>query len=214
RELFDRIGLSGRIPPVDGGDYLSVTNANANPNKIDAYLERTISARARFDPNTGRTDSTVTVALHNTAPAADLPGGVTAGNVGLPPGTNRTFLSLYSPFALRDVQLDGVRAGAEPQSENGRHRYGLFVDIPPGGTVKVQFDLRGTLRPSPQYRLTFLSQPVSNPDRLSLAVTGPSSATAQAGGAHGLRVTQQGDRAAVEAVLAGQTLHFSARFQS
>lgn len=167
--------LTGDLPKADGGDWLSVTNANANPNKIDAYLERRIATKVRFDPATGATSSDVTVTLTNTAPAADLPGGVTANTVGLPPGTNRTFLSVASPLTLSSATKDTEPVSVEPELDPWLNvtRYGLFVDVPPQGEVVVRMRLRGTLRPSSRYQLTLVDQPLVNPDRLDVTVTGP-----------------------------------------
>ncbi|MGI8710983.1 MAG: DUF4012 domain-containing protein [Acidimicrobiales bacterium] len=173
--MLEDLHLTGAVPKPDGADWLSVTNANANPNKIDAYLQRRIATRVRYDPTTGHTESEVTVTLTNTAPAADLPGGVTANTVGLPPGTNRTFLSVSSPLSLRSASKGGRAAGVEPEADPrlGVTHYGLFVDVPPKGSVVVRLRLRGDLRPSYRYRLTLVDQPLVNPDHLDLAVSGP-----------------------------------------
>lgn len=171
--LIERLGLSGAVPALEGGDYLSVSNANANPNKIDAYLQRSITDHVSYDPGTGAIRSTVTVALHNTAPASGADNSALTNETGLPLGTNRTFLSVYSPLALSTARVDGRTAGMEAEVEQDRNRYGTFVDVPQGGTTTVEVELEGTLASRSAYRLTYLAQPTANPDRWRVRLAAP-----------------------------------------
>lgn len=171
--LFDRLGLAGGVPALDARtDYLSVTDANGNPNKIDAYLERDVADRVRYDPATGKVSSTVSVTLRNTAPGSGLPDYTISNQAGLPFGTNRTYLSVYSSLEAMASRLDGRPVATEPQIEAGRNRYGVFVNVPPGGTAVLEIDLAGSLQPGPSYQLAYLGQPVVNPDQFHVQVTG------------------------------------------
>lgn len=210
RALLDRVGLSGAVPPTDGDDYLSMTTANANPNKIDAYLERSINYDAHYDPKTGSVSSTATVTLHNTSPTSGLPDYTISNEAGLPYGTNHTFLSVYSPLELQSATADGRPVDTEPQIEYGRNRYGLFVDVPPGGTTTLTFQLSGRLAAASTYRLRYLAQPVVNPDRLAFTVE-PAGGVKVAqprltGPAIGLNKTSSAQSAKVEAFISGGTI--------
>lgn len=172
--LLGRLGLTGGIPALDkGSDYLSVTNANGNPNKIDAYLDRAVNDHVAYHPATGKVRSTVTVTLHNTAPGEGLPAYTISNQAGLPSGTNRTYLSVYSSLEATASRLDGQPVATESQIESGRNRYGVFVNVPPGGTATFEIDLEGTLAAQPAYHLVYLDQPVVNPDHLTVHVSAP-----------------------------------------
>ena len=206
QELLDRIGLDGPVPR-SSGDYLSMTTANANPNKIDAYLERSIAYDARYDPTTGAVTSTATVTLHNSSPSTGLPDYTISNEAGLPFGTNHTFFSLYSSLELESAERDGQPVATEPQIEYGRNRYGLFVDVPPGGTTTLTFRLRGGVRPSTTYHLTFLDQPAVNADQLAVTLEpggGSSTTLPRVSGPAGMvRRSSTGSRAEVRAAVAG-----------
>lgn len=214
QRVLRRVHLSGETGPRLGGDELSITNANANPNKIDAFLRRRIAAQVRFDPATGQTTSTVTVTMTNTAPAVDLPGGTTSNLFGLPPGTNRTLLTIASPLSLVSAEQDGRPINIETEVDDQVARYGVFVDLPPKATVRVRFGLKGTLRPSNRYRLTFIDQPLVNPDHLDVRVSGPARITgSEVSGPFRLSPVE-GDDARYRGVAVGGVGNFTVRFLS
>src|ERR1019366_10253775 len=97
--LVQALHLGDAFPKANGGDLLAVTTQNVGANKIDAYLHTSIADHVTFDPNTGAERSVVAVTLTNAAPAAGLPPLVivTPAVPGLAPGTNETWLSVYSP---------------------------------------------------------------------------------------------------------------------
>ena len=111
-----RLGLADAFPAADGHDLLGVTTQNAANNKIDVYLQRVISDAVTYDPANGAVASRVTITLHNEAPAQGLPNEVIGSYTGsgLPPGTNETWLTLYSPLGLRS------RHGQRPASRSER----------------------------------------------------------------------------------------------
>lgn len=171
--LFSDLGIDGALPAVDG-DSLAVVTNNATGNKIDLFLQRTVDYDVRWDPGTGELSATATVTLTNTAPASGLPGYVIGSPESLdrrpPPGTNRTYLSIYSPWQLAGAAVDGTPVEMERQVEAGRHSYSVFLDVPPeGGTRTVTLDLRGQVDPG-GYELDVSTQPLTNPDQWNLAV--------------------------------------------
>ena len=92
----------------------------------------------------GELRSAVTVRLANDAPT-DLPPDAGGNPFGLPPGTNRMYLSIYSPWEFTSAELDGEPIGMEAERELGWNVYSTFVDIPAGGEVEVRLGFAGTL---------------------------------------------------------------------
>ncbi len=157
--LLERVHMAGRLPPLNGADGWSVAVSNGAGNKIDSFLER----RARYDSSTtgGETTATLLVEFTNTAPADGLPPYVTGNRIGAPEGTNRLYVSFYSPLALTGVTLDGETTGLAVGREEGWNVYSRFVDIPPGETVTFELQLAGTIA-NPDELVTW-EQPMALP---------------------------------------------------
>ena len=140
---------------------------NAAANKIDVYLQRSITYRVAYDPGNGGINSTVTIGLHNEAPAAGLSSQVidSYGGSGLPAGTNQTWLTVYSPLGLTAASEDGhpVNMGAVP--EFGVMTYSIFVQVPPGGRVALTLHLNGRINSGKHYQITLRQQPMVLPDQ-------------------------------------------------
>ena len=176
--FFERIGLDGAFPTAEGGDLLAVTTQNSSHNKGDSFLRRSVTYEAEVDPDSGVVQATATVTLVNEAPPAGLPDVFIGNNpsVGtpqypdLPPGTNRMYLSLYSPLALAEATLDGQALPVESQVELGVNVYSQFVAVPPGGTVSLTFRLAGGIDLTDGYRLAVAGQATINPDRVEVTV--------------------------------------------
>ena len=176
--FFEQIGIDGGFPDAQGGDLVAVTTQNSAHNKGDSFLTRAVDYRADVDPDTGVVEATATVTLVNTAPAGGLPDVLIGVNpsVGtpnlpdLPPGTNRMYLSLYTPHALASADVDGVALPMESQPELGVNVYSQYVDVPPGATVTLTFHLAGGVDLRDGYRLTVAGQATINPDEVSVSV--------------------------------------------
>jgi hypothetical protein len=144
--LLERLDLTGEVERPGSGDVLAVLTRNANPSKIDAYLERASRYDVRWDPDTGEVEARLTVTLHNTAPEGGLPGVVGQPVDGLAEGSNRTMVSVLSPWSVDQATLDGEPAPLGTQQElRGILRHNLLVDLPPGATREVVVDLQGEL---------------------------------------------------------------------
>ena len=166
--LLQRLGIAGDLPTPDG-DGIAVVSTNGGANKLDAYLRRSIGYDVLLDEGTGRIESVLTVRLANDAPT-DLPSDAGGNPFGLPPGTNRQYLSVYSPWELTGAEVDGEATGMEPEHELGWNVFSRFVDIPPGGEVEVQLRFAGALPTNSPYTLTVRSQPLTYPDVVSIDV--------------------------------------------
>jgi hypothetical protein len=167
--VLQHLGVTGWFRPPEGVDTVSVTTANAGASKIDLFLNRRERYDVRWDPATGQVTGTLTVSLENTAPAEGWPDYVIGNSVGLSRGTNRSFVSIYSPFQLEGARVGGQQVALQAEVEAGRNVYSTFVDIPPGGTVEVELDLRGTLE-GRRYQLDVPVQPFATADTIDVAV--------------------------------------------
>jgi hypothetical protein len=167
-----RLGLTGSFPSARGHDLLAVTTQNAANNKIDVYLQRSISDSVSYDPTNGAVASKVTITLHNGAPAQGLPSEVIGSypHSGLPSGTNETWLTLYSPLGLRSATVNGHSQTVKNVAELGVHAYSEYVEIPPEGSVTLTFDLAGVTTPGPAYKLSLYNQPTVLPDADTVTV--------------------------------------------
>lgn len=167
------VGVTGTLdPPPEGGDSVTVTTTNAGGNKIDLFLERREQYDVRWDPETGQVTTTLRVTLENTAPAEGWPDYVIGNAVGLPTGTNRSFVSIYSPFDLEASRVGGQPVSLQSEVELGRNVYSTFVDIPPGGTVDIELDLTGTVE-GRRYQLDLPVQAFATVDEISVNVEVP-----------------------------------------
>lgn len=166
QELLGDLGALGRFGAVPGSDVLSVRSANLRANKIDGFLHRSVRYRAEVDPATGEVTAVATVTLRNDAPAEGLPEYVIGPDGdGDPPGTNRTYLALFTPLLADGATVDGEEVGLEPQRELGLNVYTAVVVVPPGGTRTLEVRLQGVIPGMDgTYRLTVAGQPLAHPD--------------------------------------------------
>ena len=169
--LVERLGVTGAVPAVVD-DGFGVVAQNAGGGKIDLFMERTVRYEAEVDATTGRLTATATVELHNTAPSEGEPFYMIGNLLDLPDGTNRTWLSLYSPHSLVAATVDGEPVELETERELGRNVWSQFVLIPSGGTVVVELELEGAVDLSDgTFRFDWLPQITVVPDRVEVEVT-------------------------------------------
>ncbi|HEX6570072.1 MAG TPA: DUF4012 domain-containing protein [Acidimicrobiales bacterium] len=161
--------VTGYFVPPDGNDTVTVTTANAGASKIDVFLHRREQYDVRWNPDTGQVTGTLRVTLENTAPAEGWPDYVIGNTVGLPKGTNRSYVSIYSPFDLQGSRVGGQPASLQAEVELGRNVYSTFVDIPPGGSIDIELDLAGSLD-GRRYELALPVQPFVTPDEIAVSV--------------------------------------------
>ncbi len=172
------VNANGALPDVpDGEDFVALKTANAAPNKLDPYLERSFTYDVNVDPLSGLVDATATVELVNNTPSGGLP-AVVQGNRALndgiesapTAGTALLYLSLYSVLDLAGATIDGQPLGIETQQELQRWAYSTSVVIPPGGSTTLEFDLTGFVDPLEPYRATVGHQPLTHDDRIVVRV--------------------------------------------
>jgi hypothetical protein len=170
--LLERLGVDGSFPQARGGDVLAVTTQNAGNNKIDAYLHTAIHDEVTVDPSSRSVTSQVSVTLKNDATNSGLPPVIidSPASPGLPPATNRTWLTIYSPLALRGLTVDGQAATATSGTELGIHAYSTYINIAPGGQSSVVLQLSGQVKAASGYHLDLRLQPAVNPVPCSVQV--------------------------------------------
>jgi UDP-GlcNAc:undecaprenyl-phosphate GlcNAc-1-phosphate transferase len=157
--LVRDLGLAGGVPATTG-DSLLVVAQNATGTRTDRALERDVAYEVRVAPDldgrVARVDARVTVTLRNASRARV-----------------RTFLSVYSPFALSSATLDGRAAFLESDEELGRRVVSAFVRVPPRGERVLRIELVGTLALDDScYRLDLLRQPALRASGLAVTVRG------------------------------------------
>lgn len=173
--LLERLGTTGRVG-AGPGDTFGLVTQNATGSKLELFLHRSVELVTRIDPSAGRQQTRATIRLRNDAPADGLPPYVIGNALGLPAGTNRLYLSLYTPLTLAGATLDGKPLRLGVARELGLNVYSQYVTIPPGSEAVVELDLRGPLRlvrhhGQPRYRLDVWRQTMVHPDELTTSVS-------------------------------------------
>lgn len=174
------VGAAGAFAPEPGADFLSLVQNNAAANKVDYYLDRSVSYAIQLGAEgTGIADVQVDLANH-----APLNG---ASTYVLGPyrhisdrGEHVSYTTLYC--SARCELLGATRDGhAEPQqvgSELGTTSLQDFIELASRASTSIQYRLgvpgawhgdagQGT------YRLRFLNQATIRPTRLSVDVQVP-----------------------------------------
>jgi hypothetical protein len=170
QRLFGELGLDGAFPAPGDGDVFGMTTTNLGRNKLDAYLHRSVSVRAVWDPTTGSTRSRVTISLRNDAPDHGLPAYVIRNrpDARLPDGTNWTAVDLYSSGSLVQATTTGAAGDRDlvttRERELGVNVYRAYVAVPAQGTVTIRLDLGGGVAPGDAYHIRWHQQPSANED--------------------------------------------------
>jgi hypothetical protein len=177
RDLLQRLGLRGALRAEAGEDLLAVRTSNVNGNKIDVFLERTADADVTVDPATGTVTTVLRLRLENQAPASGLPREVIGNVVGDPEGTNRVYLSVFTPLTLTGATIDTAPAPIEPQTERGFRVYSTQLVLPPAGGAELELTLTGTIAPGSDYLLRLVPQAAASPERWAVRISPGGDAT-------------------------------------
>lgn len=170
QRLIERVGADAAVPEV-ADDGFGVVTQNAGGGKIDVFLSRTIRYSAHVDAATGRVRAIAEIDLRNDAPTSGEPDYLIGNLVDLPVGTNRTWLSVYSPFALDRMVVGGEVVEPLAETELGRNVWSTVVDVPPGGSVGIVVELEGEVDLSDgRFRFDLLPQTMVTPDSVVVTV--------------------------------------------
>jgi UDP-N-acetylmuramyl pentapeptide phosphotransferase/UDP-N-acetylglucosamine-1-phosphate transferase len=176
--LAVELGVSGRMEPIRS-DAVAVTSSNAAANKIDYYLQRSISYTVKLDPNARATAAHVAgsldVTLDNTATAEGLPQIVIGPyDARFYAGENRALVSIYSPLQVAGTQINGKAVAVSPGTERGRRVYSLYTQIPAQSSSTVDTKLAGKVAlHDGWYDVDVRHQPTLRPDRVRVSVDVP-----------------------------------------
>lgn len=176
QRVIELIGMDGSLPPqtadAERPDALAIVSNNASGNKIDSFLQRTVEYRAVYDARDGRIEGEVRVVLENLAPTTGFDDYVIGNIIGLPRGTNRHLVSIYTPLEGRWATVDGQDRPFDRRRELGWNVYSTSVDVPPGGEVEVALTTVGYVS-TDAYELVVRPQALPRADQLSVRVTSP-----------------------------------------
>jgi hypothetical protein len=168
QSLLLRTPLAGAV--VDTArPYVGLSIVNDGGNKLDYYLDRSLSWRRTGCGSTR--DVTVTVRLANTAPASGLSHYVTSRSdrraYHTEPGDNRLLVSYYATRGaqLSGVEVDGVPGTASAGADLGHPVYTVDLELPRGTTRTIVLQLREPAGAAPPY---VLRQPLVRPLHVSL----------------------------------------------
>lgn len=146
--------MTGALPATDAANGFAITFNNANPSKIDSFLELDIDHTVTFDdgvssepddqPTTaasGTTSSTTIVTITNTVTATDvsgLPEVVVGNQFDLPIGTNRSLVDVFTLAPIENLTIDGEPIRITRGVEAGWSTASFFVDVPPGVSITLR----------------------------------------------------------------------------
>lgn len=167
--------------PADGSDAFAIVGANAEINKLDLYLERSVTYDAQLDGEGGLT-ATMTVEL-TSDPPPDAPEVIVGRDR---PGVNQMRLSLYTLHEATSVSLNGETSDALITREFGFWRYEVDIEVTAETPATVVFDLVGTIDPEQPHAVTIWHQPLVNPDNVRLRSTSADGTIAE----HTLELTE------------------------
>lgn len=159
--LLRRIGLGTTLPELEPAspddeppiDALAIAFNNAAGSKIDYYLSSSATYRVAADAGTGTASGRLELVMTNNAPLTDEPRYVIGNLIGMPPGENRTYVSVFSRLPVQEMFIDDKRLDPELGTESGYSVASVFVQIPAGETVTVSFVLGGPLALDDGYTL-------------------------------------------------------------
>ena len=165
-----RLGIGGSAPaPISDGTFFTVNNAG--PSKLDSFLQQSMTYRGVVDERTGEASGELEIRLRNTLPSpSPLPDDLIGNTRGLPLGTNRTLLTVYSPLQILDATVNGQRQAFGTVSELGWLAHDTPVDIPPGGEAVVRIRLAGTVSVDSGYSWAFRPQPLVDTTRVQAEI--------------------------------------------
>ncbi len=169
--VLAQLGLTGTLLDPNGGDGLAIVFNNAVGNKIDYYLGADADYLVEADARTGTATATLTLTLHNGAPRTGQPNYVIGNPIGLPDGTNRSMVSVFTRLPVTSVARDGRGIVVEQDTEAGYFVTSMLVTIDAGGSATLTLEMHGALDVVERYALAVRTPPAVTPMPLSINAT-------------------------------------------
>ncbi len=158
--VIGHLGLTGTLPVAGEDDSIAVAFNNAAGSKIDFYLRAVATYDVVADARRGTAESTLSLRMTNEAPAEGETEMVIGNLVGLPEGTNRTWVSVFSRLPVSEVLVDGEPAVFEPGWEAGRFVTSVFVRLDAGASADLTLVMGGPMDVADGYQLELRSPPI------------------------------------------------------
>ena len=106
--------------------------------------------------------------------------------IGLPRGTNKSFVSIYTLYDMTGARVNGQPATIQSEREAQHNVYSTFVTIPPGETATVEVDVSGIMLDAHRYRVELAQQPLVIPEQAEVTIAVTADRSVEAG--HGIEV--------------------------
>ena len=178
QDLFQRINMAGGLPARNGGDGIAVSLNNAAANKIDYYLDGSMTYEVTIDPPTRVVRAVLTLALTNSSPVTGRPDYVIGNTIGLPVGTNRSYVAVHHVLTPVASAIDGQPVPFQVGIEGEYLVSSTLLDIPAGESRTITLTFEGALEPAADYRLAIRSPPFVRPIPIDVTVNGSSATPA------------------------------------
>lgn len=163
--FFARIHADSALEIPPGSDGFSVVQQNVGNNKIDAYLQRSVTYEVTVDGDDGSLSGMIRVVLENRVEDLSWPDAVVDNQRGAPRGTNVASVALHAPWTVTSSTIDGETELLGPGRELGMNAWDTPVlQIPPGGEVVLEAQISGAVDLSNGYRLQLVPQPLTSPE--------------------------------------------------
>jgi hypothetical protein len=179
QSAFEDARIAGSLvrPP---GDYLNVVVNNLGANKVDYFVNRTVTYDVQLHPG-GEADATATVRFDNEAPTHGQPVYVIGPHPGASEvGENVVLTSVYcaSGCEVRDFRRDGRPQPLSVEEELGHPLVRSVSGIASKETERLahRWHLSEAWKGATgygSYHLTFQGQPTIRPTRLEVAIRAP-----------------------------------------
>jgi Protein of unknown function (DUF4012) len=172
QDVFQRVNMAGLLPDRDGGDGVLVTFNNAAGNKIDNFLDGEVAYDVIVDRDADVVTGAITLTIRNSAPTSGLPDSVIGSQIGLPVGTNRTILTVYTGLPVIGYAVGEEPGEFEVGTENGYFTSTTFLDLAPGSETTVVVYVEGAIPDDVPYRVTVTNSPLVRPMPTTVSVNG------------------------------------------
>ena len=165
-----RLEIGGAAPAATSDGAFFTVN-NSGPSKLDTFLQQSMTYDAVVDEHTGEVLAELEIRLRNTLPTpSPLPDYLIGNDRGLPLGTNRTLLTVYSPLEIVGVTVNGGPQAFDTVPELGWLSHNSPVDIAPGGETVVRLTLAGRVGLEDGYSWAFRPQPLVDTTQVQVNV--------------------------------------------
>jgi hypothetical protein len=163
-ELLERVGAAGSLPAEDDGVFVGVQNHG--PDKLDFWIERSLTHRCSIEEEAALCETSVT--LRNEAPD-----GLTRYVSPRPDDAAHEFVEIYLPGEadISAVELDGEAADVLRDSQAGLSTVGTDIELPAGEETTLAATYLLPLDGS--YEVTIAPQPLAHDASVRVVLDAP-----------------------------------------